>query len=702
VGTFANITIDRRRSAKTKQMTDGDHSTEYTEGEQELQRFRDMFAQSPSFSALLQGSEHRFVMVNPAYLQLIGHRDVVGLTVREAIPEVESQGFIELLDSVFTGGKPFIGKDVKIVLRRTADGNADTRYLDFVYQPIRGASGEVTSIFVQGSDITERRDTEEALRVSEARLRELNAELERRVIERAQARGLTWQLSPDLLGALNSKGYFETSNPAWRTVLGWSETEVASMSIFELLHPDDVEHTRAGFELTLVGQPAIRFANRYRCKDGGYRWISWVGIQEDNFVYCTGRDITAERAAAAELLVAQEALRQAQKMEAIGQLTGGISHDFNNLLTGILGSLDLVRRRVEANKFDDIARFMDAASNSAKSAAALTHRLLAFARRQSLDIRPNDLNRLVMSMEDLLTRTLGERIELQCVLAGDLWTALTDANQVESAVLNLAINARDAMPNGGRLTIETVNVQLDEAYTSLHEDVKWGDYVAISVSDTGVGMSSDVLARAVDPFFTTKPPGEGTGLGLSGIYGFAKQSRGHLRIYSELRHGTTVKLYLPRAFQNAVDLAVVSKTPPRGQGETIIVVEDDTTVRLVISDSLKDLGYNIFAASDARDAISLLRTSRHIDLLISDVVMPHVNGRKLAETARGLRPNLKVLFVSGYAENATVRGDFLDRGMDMLTKPFALDALAAKVHAMIKSGRANSVVGRKLARDRRD
>jgi PAS domain S-box-containing protein len=657
----------------------------FTEADQELQRFREMFARSQSFSALLQGPEHRFVLVNPAYLQLVGHRDLIGLTVREAIPEIEGQGLLEPLDDVFASGNPFIGKDVKIDLRCKAEGNADTRYLEFVYHPIRGASGEVSTIFVEGFDITERHAMEKALRVSEVRLRQLNADLERRVIERAQARGLTWQLSPDLLGALNSKGYFETSNPAWQTVLGWSEAEVASMSIFELLHPDDVEHTRAGFELTLVGQPALRFANRYRCKDGSYRWISWVGIQEDNFVYCTGRDITAERAAEAELLAAQEALRQSQKMETIGQLTGGIAHDFNNLLTGILGSLDLVKRRMEANKFDDIARFMDAASNSAKSAAALTHRLLAFARRQSLESRPNDLNRLVTGMEDLLKRTLGERIELQCVLAEDLWTALTDANQVESAVLNLAINARDAMPNGGRLTIETVNVQLDNEYTSLHEDVRPGDYVAISVSDTGVGMSPEVLARAVDPFFTTKPPGEGTGLGLSGIYGFAKQSRGHLRLYSEIGHGTTVKLYLPRALQSAVDLSLVSKVPPRGQGETILVVEDDTTVRLVIGDSLKDLGYKIFAAPDAREAILLLRTSQHVDLLISDVVLPHINGRKLAATARGLRANLKVLFVSGYAENATVRADFLDPGMDMLTKPFALDALAAKVHAMIKS-----------------
>jgi PAS domain S-box-containing protein len=661
-----------------------DHSLGFLEGAEELQRLREMFAQSPSFSALLHGPEHRFALINPAYQQLVGHRDVVGLTVREAIPEVASQGFVDLLDNVFVTGQPYIGRNVRIVLQRTPGGPAETRFLDFVYQPIKDASGEVTSIFVEGSDITERRATEDALRTSETRLRELNANLERQVIERAQARGLTWQLSPDLLGALNSKGYFETSNPAWQTVLGWSEEEVASMSIFELLHPDDVEHTRAGFELTLVGQPAIRFANRYRCKDGSYRWISWVGIQEDEFVHCTGRDITAERAAEAELSAAQEALRQSQKMEAIGQLTGGIAHDFNNLLTGILGSLDLVRRRMAANKPDDIPRFMDAASTSALRAASLTHRLLAFARRQSLDTRPNDINRLVGSMEDLLDRTLGERIELRFVFAPNLWTALTDANQLENALLNLAINARDAMPDGGQLTIETANVHLDEAYSSSYEDVQPGDYVEVSVSDTGIGMSPEVLAKAIDPFFTTKPVGEGTGLGLSVIYGFAKQSRGHLRIHSEIGRGTTVKLYLPRALQNAVNLDTSTAETPHGRGEIILVVEDDTTVRSIISDALKDLGYNVLLAADARPAITLLQSDQPIDLLVSDVVLPQVNGRKLAEMARVLRPNLKILFVSGYAEDAAFRGDFLDPGMDMLTKPFALDALGAKVHAMIE------------------
>jgi PAS domain S-box-containing protein len=665
-------------------MTDtSDHDHRHIDGMEALYRFREMFAQSPSFSALLDGPEHRFVLTNAAYQQLIGHRDVVGMTVREAIPEVESQGFIRLLDEAFATGKPFIGKNVEVVLQRAAGGAAESRFLDFVYQPIRDASGKVTSIFVEGSDVTERHATEEALRTSEASLLELNFELERRVIERTQARGLTWQLSPDLLGALNSQGYFETSNPAWETVLGWSEAEVASMSIFELLHPDDREHTRAGFELTQVGQPALRFVNRYRCKDGSYRWISWVGIPEDGFVYCTGRDVTAERAAEIELAAIRETLRQSQKIEAIGRLTGGIAHDFNNLLTGIIGSLDIVRRRMAANRLDEIPRFMDAASASALRAAALTHRLLAFARRQSLDARPNDINRLVASMEELLHRTLGEQIELRCSLAAELWIAFADANQLESALLNLAINARDAMSSGGRLTIETANTRLDAAYTSHQDDVEPGDYVVISVSDTGTGMPPEVAANAIQPFFTTKPVGEGTGLGLSMTYGFAKQSRGHLRIYSEVGQGTTVKLYLPRALQDAVDLDTPAVETPRGQGETILVVEDDTTVRLIISDVLEELGYNVLVASDARPAIPLLQSNQRIDLMISDVVLPHISGRKLAEIARASRPSLKVLFVTGYAENATFRGDFLDSGMDLLTKPFALDAFGAKVRTMI-------------------
>jgi len=652
-------------------------------GEQ-VRQLREMFLRSPSFSALLHGPDHRFVLTNPAYQQLIGHRDLIGLTVREAIPEVEGQGFFDVLDQVFASGEAFVGKDLEIILRRSAGGAAETRFLDFVYQPIKDEAGNVTSIFVEGVDITNRHLSEEALRSSEARLRDLNADLERQVIERTQARSLTWRLSPDLLGALNSKGYFETANPAWESVLGWTEAEVLGMSIFDLLHPEDREHTRAGFELTQIGQPALRFANRYRCKDGSYRWISWIGIPEDGYVYCTGRDITAERAAEAELAAAQEALRQSQKMETIGQLTGGIAHDFNNLLTGIIGSLDIIRRRIATGRLDDTPRFMNAATAAAQRAGALTHRLLAFARQQSLDVRPNDINRLVANMEDLLHRTLGEHIELKCALAANLWTAFTDANQVESAVLNLAINGRDAMPVGGRLTIETANAHLDAANTSRQDDVAPGDYVMIEISDTGSGMTPDVLARAIDPFFTTKPIGEGTGLGLSMVYGFAKQTRGHLRIQSEVGRGTVVKLYLPRALQDAVFLEERAIATPRGQGETILVVEDEATVRLILADILEELGYNVLVASDARPAIPILQSDCRIDLMVSDLMLPHIDGRKLAEIARAARPDLKVLFVTGYAEDFTVRADFLDSGMDMLTKPFALDDLGAKVRAMIE------------------
>jgi PAS domain S-box-containing protein len=661
----------------------GEHSSQRSDGGDELHRLREMFAQSPRFSALLHGPEHRFVLANPAYRRLIGHRDVIGRTAREAFPDLASQGFITRLDEVFATGTPQLARDVKVAFAHDAGGAPETRFVDFVYQPVKDAAGTVTGVFVEGSDMTARRATEDALRQSEARLRELNTDLERRVIERAQARGLTWQLSPDLLGALNSRGYFETSNPAWQAVLGWSEAEVASMSIFELLHPDDLEHTRAGFELTQIGQAALRFENRYRCKDGSYRWISWVGIPEDGFVYCTGRDVTAERAAEAALAAAQEALRQSQKMETIGHLTGGIAHDFNNLLTGIIGSIDLVSRRIASGRTDDAWRFLEAASSSAHRAAALTHRLLAFARRQSLDARPNDVNRLIASMEDLLHRSLGEMVILQSRLAADLWTAFIDANQLEGALLNLAINARDAMPDGGRLTIETANVVLAAAHASGQEDVRPGDYLLVSVSDTGTGMQPEVLARAVDPFFTTKPPGQGTGLGLSMIYGFAKQSGGQLRIESELGRGTTVRLYLPRALQEAVDLDVPVIDIPRGKGETILVVEDDAPVRLVISAVLEELGYDVILSTDARPAIPILKSTRPIDLMVSDVVLPHVNGRKLAELARVLRPDLKVLFVTGYAEHATSRADFLEAGMDMLTKPFALDAFGAKVRAMI-------------------
>jgi signal transduction histidine kinase len=384
------------------------------------------------------------------------------------------------------------------------------------------------------------------------------------------------------------------------------------------------------------------------------------------------------------LLATEEVLRQSQKMDAVGQLTGGLAHDFNNMLTGISGNLELLQVRVAQGRTSEIERYIAAAQDATQRAAALTHRLLAFARRQPLDTKPSDINRIVLGMADMLRRTIGERVELQTMLTGDLWPALTDVNQLENAILNLAINARDAMPDGGRLTIETRNTQLDADYARRHNDAEAGDYVVISVSDTGVGMSPDVVDRAFDPFFTTKPVGLGTGLGLSMIYGFAKQSRGHLRISSEEGIGTTISLYLARAYTDLdLPLIVEAVKTPRGEGETVLVVEDDAAVRLLVTGVLEELGYRYLEASGAPQAMTILRSDARIDLLLTDVGLPIINGRQLAEFARESRPAIKVLFVTGYAENAAVRGGFLDRGMDMLTKPFALNSLGLKVREMI-------------------
>jgi PAS domain S-box-containing protein len=381
----------------------------------------------------------------------------------------------------------------------------------------------------------------------------------------------------------------------------------------------------------------------------------------------------------------EEALRQSQKMEALGQLTGGIAHDFNNLLTGIIGSLDILRRRMAAHRLDDLDRFMDAAAMSAHRAASLVHRLLAFARRQSLDTKPADVNALIEGMEELLRRTLGETVTLKTDLGAEVWRAMADDNQLENAILNLAINARDAMEGGGRLTIETANTSFDAHYAARHEDVEAGDYVVICVSDTGSGMSPDVLAKAFDPFFTTKPIGEGTGLGLSMIYGFVKQSGGHVRIQSDPGAGTTVKLLLRRAEMRGAEQAPVAQELPLGRGETVLVVEDDPTVRLLMVDVLDELGYKHIEVPDGQAAVPVLQSRQRIDLLLTDVGLPNLNGRQVAEIGRQSRPDLKVLFVTGYAEKAAVRQGFLEPGMEMLMKPFALEALATKIRAMIES-----------------
>ncbi|NYE27069.1 PAS domain S-box protein [Pigmentiphaga litoralis] len=526
-------------------------------------------------------------------------------------------------------------------------------------------------------------------------LERLNATLEQRVAQRTADLDRMWRLSTDVMLATGFDMRILALNPAWKTALGWEPGDLVGASFLDLVHPDEQAATQAAVAQLSHGMPTLQFENRVRHQDGSYRWFAWRAAADEVGVHGVGRDVTSEKEAAEALRKAEDQLRQAHKMEAVGQLTGGIAHDFNNILQGVIGPLDLIRRSIKLGRVDNLGRFIDTATTAAKRAAALTHRLLAFSRRQSLDPRALDLNTLVTSLEELLRRTIGEGIVLEVSLAPDLWPAYTDANQLENALLNLVINARDAMPEGGGLAITTNNVTLDDAYVRRQDGMRAGDYVALSVTDTGVGMPPEVIAKAFDPFFTTKPIGQGTGLGLSMIYGFAKQSNGHVRIRSEVGVGTSVRLYLPRCvdpvqLSNAANelplelphIALDGSAPLVG-GKTVLVVEDDAAVRMVVLDVLEGLGYRTVEACDGLEGLAVVQSDQRIDLMVTDVGMPKLNGHDLAEEARDLRPDLKILFMTGYAKNATLRSGFLRPGMEMIAKPFVLDALAAHVRSML-------------------
>jgi PAS domain S-box-containing protein len=439
-------------------------------------------------------------------------------------------------------------------------------------------------------------------------------------------------------------------------------------------------------------------------KDGSEFWasvvINSIRDKDDNLVGFAKitRDITERRDAALALQRTQEQLAQAQKMEGIGQLTGGVAHDFNNLLTVIIGNLEAVQRALRSPQLDAdrVARSIDNAMRGADRAASLTQRLLAFSRRQPLDPKPVDAGRLLVSMSDLLRRTLGEHVAIETVLAGRLWQVLADPNQLEVSILNLAVNARDAMPNGGRLTIETANAYLDATYAAAQPEIAPGQYVVISITDTGVGMSKEVQARAFEPFYTTKDVGHGTGLGLSQVYGFVTQSGGHVRIYSEVGRGTTVKLYLPRHQADDVAAAAVEEVAPvpcSTSGQTILVVEDDDDVRAHTTAILRELGYTVLEASVASSALHQLERRSDIKLLFTDIGLPGgMNGRQLADVVRQRRPTLKVLLTTGYARNAMAHDSRPDPGMALLLKPFTYAAVAAKLADLLDEPAGSSRV----------
>jgi signal transduction histidine kinase len=515
-------------------------------------RLESLFDASPSFMAVLSGPEHRFTLVNASYRALIGHRDPLGMTVREALPDVEGQGFFEMLDQAYATGRAVVGSAAELLIRPAPEAEPERRFLNFIYQPLQ-TEDQVIGILVVGTDVTD----QQAIALQ---LEKDNAELARRA----------------------------------------EETE--------------------------------------------------------------------------------ERLRQAQKMEAVGQLTGGIAHDFNNMLQGIVMPLQLIRKRVEQARYDGIDKYVEAGIASARRASSLTQRLLAFSRRQALDQKVSDVSVSIQAVEPLLRTTCGENVALNVHLPDALWRVRTDTHQFESALLNLAINARDAMPEGGSLSLRARNMPLS-ADELAGTDLAPGDYVEVSVADTGVGMPPEVVSRAFDPFFTTKPIGQGTGLGLSMVYGYIRQSGGYVLIDSREGAGTTVRMRLPRATEDIAPEAATSDAPAEtGQrGQRVLVAEDDEVVRMLVVDLLRDRGYVVVEAVDGTQAMAILAQPTHFDILLTDVGLPGPNGRQVADYARERMPAIRVLLMTGYAAQAATDAHFLGHEMALIVKPFDPDALIRKV-----------------------
>jgi PAS domain S-box-containing protein len=569
-----------------------------------------------------------------------------------------------------------------------ADGSEG--WIEVRAKPQYGGGGKMLRLLGTIGDITARKRTEAAALENAARFEMF-----------AQAMpSMVWSSLPD--------GSIEWFNARVPEYCGINEADMKPNG-WTPVHPDDVQNAISLWEGALAAGTPYVAEYRVRRHDGAYRWhitravpirgedgeiTRWIGSSADIDDQKTSERALAELNATleqqvaertAELMAAEESLRQSQKMEAVGQLTGGLAHDFNNLLTGISGSLELLENRLAQGRIKELERYIHIAQGAAKRAAALTHRLLAFSRRQTLDPKPTDMNRLVFGMDELIRRTVGPEVTLTVARAAGLWATLVDPNQLENALLNLCINARDAMPDGGNLTIETRNQVVDE-HAGKELDLAAGPFVVLSVADTGGGMTPDIIARAFDPFFTTKPIGEGTGLGLSMVYGFVRQSGGQARIYSEPGKGTRVCLYLPRYFgdYDSAEKAPELNDEPRGAGKTVLVVDDESSVRMLVMEVLQELGYHAVEAEDGMSGLRILETARRVDLLITDVGLPGgMNGRQLADAALVARPDLKVLFITGYAESAVISGGHLHPGMHIVTKPFALDTLGRKIKEII-------------------
>jgi PAS domain S-box-containing protein len=612
----------------------------------ERNRLLQMYQQAPGLMAMLDGPDHIFSLTNPAYMALIGQREVIGKSVREALPEVAGQGFFELLDLVFENGEPYVASTARISLQRAPDLPLEERFLDFVYQPIFGAGGNPSGIFFQGSDVTERTLAEAALREREEQLR---------LATDAADVGL-WDVD-----VVNDVLFWQ---PRVKALFGISSDVSVSMADFYAgLHPNDAAATAAAYSRAANPDVRATYDVEYRTigkEDGVIRWVAAKGRGRfDENGRCvrmigTAVDISERKRSetqilelnetleqqvqerTAALLAAEDQLRQAQKMEAVGQLTGGIAHDFNNLLAGISGSLELLESRLTEGRLSAAPKYIDAARGATRRAAALTQRLLAFSRRQTLDPKSVNVNNLVSGMTDLIQRSVGPTIALELVEGPCLWPTLIDPSQLENALLNLCINSRDAMPQGGCLTVTTANTWV-ESSEAKRLDLPAGDYVALLVKDSGHGMPPDVISRVFEPFYTTKPLGQGTGLGLSMVYGFVRQSKGQIEISSEVGQGTTISIYLPR-YAGGVEVeqaSLVAEAAERvADDRTILVIDDEPTVRMTVIDVLEDAGYRTLEAADGPEGFEILRSSAIIDLLVTDVGLPGgLNGRQVADAA---------------------------------------------------------------------
>ncbi len=648
-------------------------------------------------------AEGRMLYCNPACQAAIGRPldQIIGRT------ELEWARDLRQAETIMANDRAVVAADKAIVFDEIFTNPAGvTRVFRSSKAPLRDAAGAVIGVIGVTADITEARAAEAALRESEARFRTLADTL------------------PSLVFITTAEGGNIYTNATYQRYADLTADQLSGDGWVETVHPGDRERVNSAWSASVATGKPYEIEFRMRRRDGVHRWfavrgapvrdpdgaiLQWVGNCTDIEDVIEARQALADanrrleerveartadlnatlgslRREIAEREAAEAQVRQMQKMEAVGQLTGGVAHDFNNMLAIIIGALGMAKRRLTS----DPARageLIGHAEDGATRAASLTARLLAFSRQQPLSPKPVDANRLVAAMSELLRRTLGEQIEVETVLAGGLWRTFADPDQLENALVNVCVNGRDAMPSGGKLTVETANGHLDDDYATQHAEVRAGQYVIVCVTDTGSGMPPEVAERAFDPFYTTKGTGRGTGLGLSQVYGFVKQSGGHVKIYSEPGAGTTVKIYLPRydGEESSAEISMATAAAaPRGQAdELVLLVEDEPRVRHTNTELLRELGYTVITAASGARALEQLAANPTICVLFTDVVMPQMDGRELAEKARERRPDLKVLFTTGYTRNAVVHNGMLDRGVALLGKPFTLDQLARKLRAVI-------------------